>query len=339
MQQRRQRPRTRFSRWRETLRHLFIICRYFTLALSNNQILSSTEAAYTGSILNKSSAAWRLTWRRSLSEFPPSALHHMVKMFSRLALLLCVVPVGAFNIGKFVDAKLGAVSGAQKAMQRPSMDKAVVQFIDKAERARITSALVTNEAWPPGTPERPKSKGFHWDETPGNSADGTQSEPLEWAESDSLAQKVSSISQKGPLATFKQFVADRLAGDFDEAATQKLIDQYISKNKVMMFSFTTCPFCLKAKAVLDAKGVTYKVVELDVDEQGSAIRALLGRSTGRTSMPSVWVGGQFVGGANDGGLGGVVTLDKSNELEPLLKKAGAMPLFNPLAMWNQKKSQ
>ena len=57
---------------------------------------------------------------------------------------------------------------------------------------------------------------------------------------------------------------------------------------------------------------------------GAAIRAMLGRRTGRTSMPSVWVGGEFVGGCNDGGLGGVITLDDKGTLNPMLKKAGAL---------------
>jgi len=76
--------------------------------------------------------------------------------------------------------------------------------------------------------------------------------------------------------------------------------------------------------VLDAKGVSYKVVECDEVEGGAAIRAMLGRRTGRTSMPSVWVGGEFVGGCNDGGLGGVITLDDKGTLNPMLKKAGAL---------------
>ena len=43
--------------------------------------------------------------------------------------------------------------------------------------------------------------------------------------------------------------------------------------------------------------------------------------TGRTSVPAVFVGGEFVGGCNDGGLGGVVPLEQRGQLRPLLQKA------------------
>jgi len=57
---------------------------------------------------------------------------------------------------------------------------------------------------------------------------------------------------------------------------------------------------------------------------GYALRAELAEKTGRTSVPALYVKGQFVGGCNDGGLGGVMTLDKAGELEPMLKNAGCM---------------
>jgi len=193
----------------------------------------------------------------------------------------------------------GAEPEPKGGMERPALDKVIAKGFETFEKARVDSSLVENE-------------------------DGSLSEPLEWAEPDSLAQRVSKLSQVGPLAMFKQFIADRLAGDFDEDAVAKGIDEDIASNTVLMYSFSTCPFCLKAKKVLDEKEVDYKVRELDVETDGYAIRAILGRRTGRTSMPSVWVKGTYVGGANDGGLGGVVTLETRGELEPLLKEVGAI---------------
>ena len=57
---------------------------------------------------------------------------------------------------------------------------------------------------------------------------------------------------------------------------------------------------------------------------GYPLRAELAEKTGRTSVPALYVGGNFVGGCNDGGMGGVLTLDKSGELKPLLIEAGAL---------------
>ena len=55
-----------------------------------------------------------------------------------------------------------------------------------------------------------------------------------------------------------------------------------------------------------------------------ATRAELADKTGRTSMPAVFAGGEFVGGCNDGGLGGVVPLEQRGQLRPLLQKAGVV---------------
>ena len=58
---------------------------------------------------------------------------------------------------------------------------------------------------------------------------------------------------------------------------------------------------------------------------GYALRAELAEATGRTSVPALYVGGSFVGGCNDGGLGGVMTLDRNGGLRPLLASAGCLP--------------
>ena len=91
-----------------------------------------------------------------------------------------------------------------------------------------------------------------------------------------------------------------------------------------MFSFTTCPYCIKAKAILDEKGAKYTVVELDKERDGKAIRAEMGEMLGRTSVPAVWIKRQFIGGCNDGPMGGVNGLNNSNRLDAMLKSAGAI---------------
>ena len=50
----------------------------------------------------------------------------------------------------------------------------------------------------------------------------------------------------------------------------------------------------------------------------------LAEKTGRTSVPALYVGGEFVGGCNDGGMGGVMTLDREGRLKPLFSAAGAL---------------
>ncbi|CAB9496468.1 GLutaRedoXin [Seminavis robusta] len=79
-----------------------------------------------------------------------------------------------------------------------------------------------------------------------------------------------------------------------------------------------------AKAVLDAKGTRYHVVELDEVKDGRAIRAEMADVIGRTSVPAIWIGGEFIGGCNDGPKGGIVKLDESGELDVMLNAVGAI---------------
>lgn len=152
--------------------------------------------------------------------------------------------------------------------------------------------------------------------------DGWRGEPSAWAEADSLTQRLSAFSQRR-LGSLKQWLAERAAGEYDVAAVDARLEAAIAGSSVMLFSFTSCPFCKKAKALLTAKGAAFSVLELDEDADGAALRAQLGRRTGRTSVPSVWIGGEYVGGMNDG-VPGLGPLDTAGLLAPRLKEAGAI---------------
>ena len=153
-------------------------------------------------------------------------------------------------------------------------------------------------------------------------ADGWTGEPSAWADEDSFTQQLSGATQKY-AAGFKQFVAETVAGDFDAAAVDASIDAALGNGGVTMYTFTSCPFCKKAKELLDAKGATYTEIALDEREDGAALRARLGKRTGRTSVPAVWIGDEYVGGLNDGAPG-LVPLDKAGELDGKLKRARAL---------------
>ena len=57
-----------------------------------------------------------------------------------------------------------------------------------------------------------------------------------------------------------------------------------------------------------------------------AKKAELAGIVGRTSVPMVFIGGTYVGGCNDGGLGGVLPLHEQGQLRPMLQKAGALAM-------------
>eukprot|EP00960_Hanusia_phi_P057415 763563-Hanusia_phi.AAC.8 len=87
-------------------------------------------------------------------------------------------------------------------------------------------------------------------ETPSEGNGMWSGEPREWAEERSLAQKASELSQKGFVASFKQWVAESVAGDYDQEEIGRRIDQTISSSPVVMFSFSKGPFCLRSKELL-----------------------------------------------------------------------------------------
>jgi glutaredoxin len=77
------------------------------------------------------------------------------------------------------------------------------------------------------------------------------------------------------------------------------IDDLINKNTVVIFSKTTCPFCVEIKALFKSLGVEVQVLELDQDEQGEDIQAALAEKTGQRTVPNVFINGEHIGGASD----------------------------------------
>ncbi|CAO95135.1 glutaredoxin 3 [Erwinia tasmaniensis] len=80
---------------------------------------------------------------------------------------------------------------------------------------------------------------------------------------------------------------------------------------VEIYTKATCPFCHRAKALLDQKGVSYQEIPIDGD---AALREVMIKRSGRTTVPQIFINAQHVGGCDD-----LFALDGRNGLEPLLK--------------------
>eukprot|EP00970_Alexandrium_tamarense_P002040 scaffold276_cov200-Alexandrium_tamarense.AAC.3 len=140
------------------------------------------------------------------------------------------------------------------------------------------------------------------------------------------------LSMANPLDTLfavlkegKVGLVKSIAGDYDAIAIRNKMDTLIEENPVLMFRCVATHRSFTSKAVLDGKGAKYKVLELDqMGQEGKAIRAEMGSLLGRTSVPAIWINKEFIGGCNDGPLGGINGLNNSNKLDALLKSAGAM---------------
>lgn len=80
---------------------------------------------------------------------------------------------------------------------------------------------------------------------------------------------------------------------------------------VEVYTWSTCPFCIRAKALLDKKGVEYTEYCIDGDE--AARSKMAERSSGRRSVPQVFINDQHIGGCDD-----LHALNAKGGLDPLL---------------------
>lgn len=85
----------------------------------------------------------------------------------------------------------------------------------------------------------------------------------------------------------------------------------MSAAKVEIYTWSTCPFCLRAKALLDSKSVNYTEYEISGDDK--ARDAMAAKSNGRRTLPQVFINGQWVGGCDD-----LYLLDAEGKLDQIL---------------------
>ena len=88
--------------------------------------------------------------------------------------------------------------------------------------------------------------------------------------------------------------------------------------RVVMYATDWCPYCRRARHLLDAKGVAYD--EIDVDLSPEARAEMRQRSGGRTSVPQIFVGDVHVGGSDD-----LHALEARGGLDPLLGRSPPAP--------------
>lgn len=82
----------------------------------------------------------------------------------------------------------------------------------------------------------------------------------------------------------------------DEKSIEKYVEELIEANKVLIFSKTTCPWCAKVKELFKSINEPFLAIELDVVENGDAIKKYVIGKTNQTTVPNVFVAGTHVGG-------------------------------------------
>jgi glutaredoxin 3 len=80
---------------------------------------------------------------------------------------------------------------------------------------------------------------------------------------------------------------------------------------VTIYTWTVCPYCDRAKALLKSKGIPYK--EINLDGKDDELNDLRNR-TGMRTVPQIFIGEKLIGGFSD-----MSALEQKGELDSLLK--------------------
>jgi glutaredoxin 3 len=100
----------------------------------------------------------------------------------------------------------------------------------------------------------------------------------------------------------------------------KYVDGLIKLHKVVVFSKTYCPYCVKAKNVLSNYKINdLVVIELENRDDADDIQDYLMKITGARTVPRVFINGKCIGGGDD-----TARLERENTLKGLLEACGAL---------------
>lgn len=86
--------------------------------------------------------------------------------------------------------------------------------------------------------------------------------------------------------------------------------------KVEIYTWRTCPFCIRAKNLLTRKGIDF--IEYSIDGDEDARGKMSQRANGRRSVPQIFINDRHVGGCDD-----IHALEAQGQLDPLLQVTSA----------------
>jgi glutaredoxin 3 len=87
--------------------------------------------------------------------------------------------------------------------------------------------------------------------------------------------------------------------------------------KITVYTKQSCPFCVRAKRLLEKKGVSFEEIGVEGDD---SLRTWLVEKTGQMTVPQIFAGERSLGGFSD-----LEALDREGKLEPILRGEGAGP--------------
>lgn len=82
---------------------------------------------------------------------------------------------------------------------------------------------------------------------------------------------------------------------------------------IEIYTKAFCPYCWRAKALLEAKGIAYN--EIPVDYGGELREQMIQRAKGKTTVPQIFIREHHVGGCDD-----LHELERSGRLDDLISR-------------------
>lgn len=86
------------------------------------------------------------------------------------------------------------------------------------------------------------------------------------------------------------------------------------KANVEIYTWQTCPYCIRAKLLLWWKGVSFTEYKIDGDE--AAKTKMAQRANGKRSVPQIFINNRHIGGCDD-----LYQLNSQGQLDPLLAQS------------------
>jgi len=82
--------------------------------------------------------------------------------------------------------------------------------------------------------------------------------------------------------------------------------------KVEIYSTMFCPYCARARALLERKGVAF--ITIDLDEHSERRDEMVSRAGGLYTVPQIFIDGEHIGGSDD-----LAALDRAGRLDAKLR--------------------
>lgn len=82
-------------------------------------------------------------------------------------------------------------------------------------------------------------------------------------------------------------------------------------SNVIIYSTNVCPYCVRAKMLLDKKNAKY--TEINVQTNPDEREKMIKKTGGKTSVPQIFINDKHIGGSDD-----LYDLDKKGKLDELL---------------------